>query len=111
MGCDGINPLYEALDWIYRTATSYQQQLTSYIMDGAIKYKPKYVKGRRHDWVDIDKLDRLAIVNIEVNYWANEFWALRMGGHKYFTYTSPQDMLNISILRYSVCSHLVQYLR
>ena len=69
------------------------------------------MKGHQDNWIDLDKLDRLALLNIEVDYWAKEFWATKAEDHKYFTYTTPHGMWKISMLGYRVCNHLTQYLR
>lgn len=76
IGCDGINALYKALDCAYRVTTCSQKHfdllsgIQGYIRDSVIKYKPKYVKGHQDAWIDIDRLGRLALFNIEVDYWA-----------------------------------------
>jgi len=69
------------------------------------------VKGYQDVWGNIGKLDRLALLNIEVDYWAKEFWAERVEDHKYFTYTTPKGMWRISMLGYRVCKNIMQYLR
>ena len=117
IGCDGINALYEALDYRYRTTTCHQKQfdllsgIQGYIRDSVIKYKPRHVKGHQDEWVNMDKLDRLALLNIEVDYWAKDFWAEQVTNHTYFNYTIPKGMWKVSMLGYRVCKHLIQYMR
>ena len=65
----------------------YISGIQGYIRDSVLKYKPRHVKGHQDEWVIMDKLDRLALLNIEVDYWAKDFWAAQVTNHKYFTYT------------------------
>ena len=115
--CDGINALYEALDWIYRVTTCTQQQFDMissiqwYVRYSIITYKPRHVKGHQDNWIDLDKLHRFALLNVEVDYWPKELWAEKVEDHKYFMYTTPKEMWKISMLGYRVCNHLIQYLR
>ena len=117
IGCNGINALYEALDYRYRITTCHQKQfdllsgIQGYIRDSVIKYIPCHVKGHQDEWVNMDELDRLALLNIEVDYWAKDFWAEQVTNHKYFNYTLPKGMWKVPMLGYRVCKHLIQYMR
>ena len=44
--------------------------IQGYIRNSSVIYIPKYVKGHQDDLVNIEILDRLALMNIEVDYWA-----------------------------------------
>ena len=101
----------------YAPTTSNQQQfdllsgIQGYVRDSIIKYSAKHVKGHQDDNVDLCTLDRLAILNIEVDFWAKDFWARKVEGHTYFKYKTPKGIWAISMLGTRVCKHLVQYLR
>ena len=70
IGCDGINALYEALDYTYMITTCQQKhfdvlsKIQGYIRDSVIKYKPKHVKGHQDVLANIGKLDRLSLLNM-----------------------------------------------
>ena len=74
IGCNGINALFEALDYEYRSTTCHKKHfdflsgIQGYIRDSIIKYKPRHVKEHQDVWVSVDKLDCLALLNIEVDY-------------------------------------------
>ena len=77
--CDGINTLHQALEFKYNPTSASQHQfdllsgIQGYILYGTISYTPKYVKWHQDDILDINKLNRWALLNIEVDFWAKEF--------------------------------------
>ena len=70
-------------------------------------YVPKYIKGHQDDWLDIEKLDMLVLLNIEVDYWAKEYWEVKVNEYRYFSYKTPRGMWKVSMLGYRVCNHLI----
>ena len=61
--------------------------------------------------INLKNLGRLALLNVEMDYWAKDYWAEQYDSRKYFTYEVPKGMWKIAMLGTRVCKHLVAYLR
>lgn len=76
-----------------------------------IKYIATHAKGRQDDIVGLANLDRMAQLNAEMDYWANECWGERYDSRTYFNYDTPNIMWKITMLGTRVCNHLTSYLQ
>ena len=117
IGCDGINALHESLDFYYKPTSCNQQQfdllsgIQGYLRCSEIRYIPEHVKGHQDEKIKLEDLGRLALLNVEMDYWAKDYWAEKYDSRKYFNYEIPKGMWKIAMLGTRVCNHLVSYLR
>ena len=42
-----------------------------------IEYITKHIKGHQDDRIRLEELDRLAQLNVEMDYWPKEYWSER----------------------------------
>ena len=110
IGCDGKDALKQAVD-TNEVCTSCKQQhfdllsgIQGYIRGSCLKYTSCHIKGHQDETKSWEDLDRLAMLNVEVDLAAKEFWTEKYNDNdkkrRYFSYMVPKGMWQISFFGY-----------
>ena len=117
LGCDGLGALYQSVDVKYFITSCKQQHfdlisgIQGYIRPSAITYTPKHIKGHQDDIIDISKLDRWAILNIEMDFRAKDYWQQMISNQHYFDFRTNKGLWTINICGKRICTYLAAFLR
>ena len=121
VGCDGKTTLEQALQFRKNRTSSKQKHfdllsgIQGYVRDSVISYTPLHIKGHQDRHTNLANLDWLAILNIEVDTYAKDFWTEKfspsMDPRPYFHYHIPKGMWKVSFSNTRVVKHLSKYLR
>ena len=122
IGCDGKDALNQSLN-VQEIFTVCQQQqfdllsgIQGYIRASPITYLPYHIMGHQDNTKDLKDLDRLAVLNVEVDWYAKDFWAEKYAQpiHKQrrnVMYKVPMGMWKVSFLGTRVVNKLSSFLR
>ena len=122
IGCDGQEALKQSLHINNRMTVCHQQQfdllsgIQGYVRASAIEYLPLHIKGHQDTKRKGGNLTRLEILNVEVDWYAKDFWADRYVSsiqmqRKYFAYHLPLGMWKISFMGTRIVNELADCLR
>ena len=105
------------MDFRYKPTSCNQQQfdllsgIQGYLRSSTIRYVLEHVKGHQDENINLKNLGRLALLNVEMDYWAKEYWKEKYASRKYFSYKVPKGMWKIAMIDTRVCNHLIPHLR
>ena len=117
LGCDGDQAGLQALDIHSRTTVCTQQSfdllsgIQGKLKSSTITYTYRHVKGHQNDDKKLEDLDYWALLNIEMDILAKDWWALKHTTEQYFQYKVPKGIWKISLLGNRVSNDLNGYLR
>ena len=122
MGCDGIEALNQSLNIQKNMTVCHQQQfdilsgIQGYVRTSNIEYLPFHVKGHQDSKKKLEDLNRLELMNVEVDLYAKDFWAEKYAPalikqRKYLKYKLPMGMWNVSFMGTRVINNLIPFLR
>ena len=121
IGCDGKSALEQSISVEENLCTCSQQHfdlisgIQGYIKDSCLKYTSQYIKGHQDRANDYQDLDRLAILNVQADALAKEYWEKRYGQKGniplYTRYSVPKGIWEITLVGQRISKELMEYLR
>ena len=117
LGCDGKQAGLQALDIEHYRTTCTQQSfdllsgIQGYIRASTIKYTYRHIKGHQDDKVKLQDLDYWALLNIEMDMLAKDWWGQQINMKQYVQYIIPKGIWKISLLGNRTSNDLQNYLR
>ena len=120
VGCDGKSALKQAmsLDNVLTCKQAHFDLLSGiqgYVRESKIKYVPHHIKGHQDKDTRWEELDRYALLNVETDFYAKDFWMKQYGDsticHRYFKYQIPKGMWSVSFRGTRVVHELKKFLR
>ena len=116
IGCDGMSALNRAF-WVDKDDISSKQAHYDMISgiqgmtnDSKIQYSTRHIKGHQDDIAEAD-LDKWAILNIECDLRAKEFWKEIKVGYRKPPHTMKKGIWQVKIQGRTICSNLTEKMR
>ena len=117
LGCDGKQAGLQSLDIENQRTICTQQSfdllsgVQGYLRTSNIAYTYKHVKGHQDDNWKLENLDYWALLNVEMDMLAKDWWAEVKDRDQYNSYVVPKGIWKISLLGNRVSKDLQAYLR